>query len=213
MNHPIRVMLVDDHTVVRSGLKSLLSVHDHIKVVAEASSGREAVAKASSIEMDLILMDIRMQEGSGITACKTITEKYPHIKVIMLTSYDEDDIIYDSIVAGASGYLLKEIDTIELIQSIEKVAKGESLLDPAATLKVMNRLRRGETMKETEKLTPQEKQVLSFIANGKTNREIGKAMHLSEKTIRNYVSNIFSKLDLHNRAEAAAYAVRNKLDE
>ncbi|MBM4764736.1 response regulator transcription factor [Bacillus sp. B15-48] len=213
MSKSIKLMLVDDHTVVRAGLKSILSMHDHIEVVAEAASGKEAVAKASNDDINLILMDIRMPNDSGIEACKAITSKYPNIKVIMLTSDDDDDVIYDSILAGANGYLLKEIDTKELIQSIEKVARGESLLDPAVTLKIMNRLRQGKTMIETEKLTAQEKHVLAYIAHGKTNREIGKEMHLSEKTIRNYASTIFSKIEVHNRAEAAVYAVRHKLDQ
>lgn len=213
MKESVKLMLVDDHKLVRSGLKSLLAIHDHIEVIAEASTGKEAIEVVSSVPVDIILMDIRMPDESGIVACRTITDKYPDIKVIMLTSYDEDDMIYDAIVAGASGYLLKEIDMQQLLQSINKLANGESLLDPAMTMKVMKRLRQGNLSEEKDKLTPQEKLVLVYISQGKTNREIGKTMHLSEKTIRNYLSTIFSKLEIHNRAEAAAYAVRQHLDQ
>lgn len=214
MGKLIKLMLVDDHVVVRSGLKSLLSRYQHFNIVAEASSGSEAILLIEkATDIDIILMDIRMPNESGIVACKVITDKYPHIKVIMLTSYDEQEIIYQSIVSGASGYLLKEINTKQLIESIEKVSRGEMLFDSRTTLNVLNMLKKAETKKENEELSLQEKRVLAYLVKGMTNRQIGEALHLSEKTIRNYVSTIFSKIGVNNRAEAAAYAVRNQLDK
>lgn len=209
----ITVLLVDDHQVVRLGLKSLLSLYPNIEVVGEAANSQESVKLAQSLKPDIILMDIRMHGESGIDACKKIVSLIPGMKVIMLTSYDEEEIVYEAIMAGASGYILKEIESEELIKAIETVAAGQSLLDPNVTLKVMERLRnKSFEDQKLNSLTGQEKQVLALIAKGKTNKEIGEAMHLTEKTIRNYVSQIFLKLELSNRAQAAAFAVKNKLD-
>lgn len=209
----ITVLLVDDHQLVRLGLKSLLSLYPNIEVVGEAANSQESVKLAESLKPDIILMDIRMHGESGIDACKKIVSLIPGMKVIMLTSYDEEEIVYEAIMAGASGYILKEIESEELIKAIETVAAGQSLLDPNVTLKVMERLRnKSFEDQKLNSLTGQEKQVLALIAKGKTNKEIGAAMHLTEKTIRNYVSQIFLKLELSNRAQAAAFAVKNKLD-
>ncbi|MCF6094914.1 response regulator transcription factor [Microaerobacter geothermalis] len=215
MTNPIiKLMLVDDHEVVRVGLRSLLSVYDHIEVVAEACHAEEAIRFALEKKPDIILMDVRMPGQSGVDACREILKHLPSTHVIMLTSYDDEEIIYQSILAGASGYILKEINSQDLIHAIEAVSEGKSLLDPAITTKVLQKIRRSnEEDHKLHDLTPQEKQVLTLISQGMTNREIAETMMLSEKTIRNYVSQILSKLEVHNRAEAAAFAVRHHLEE
>jgi DNA-binding NarL/FixJ family response regulator len=207
-------MIVDDHEVVRLGLRSLLSMYPTIEIVGEAANANQSIALALQKQPDIILMDIRLPEKSGIDACREIKKVLPSANVIMLTSYDDEETIHKSILAGASGYVLKEIGSQELIHTIEAVAEGKSLLDPAITAKVLRKIReKDEEETELAKLTHQEKQLLSLIAKGKTNREIASVMILSEKTIRNYVSQILDKLNLHNRAEAAAFAVQHHLDK
>lgn len=213
MKKNIKMIIVDDSEVVRLGLKSLLSMYPHLEIVGEAANADQAICLTKEKRPDVILMDIRMPQKSGISACKEILSLYPHTSIIMLTSYDDDEAIYESIMAGASGYILKEISSDDIIHSIEEVAKGRSLLDPAITAKVFKRMRMTEIEKKIQELTAQEKQVLSYISQGLTNKEIAKVMVLSEKTIRNYISQIFSKLEVHNRAEAAVFAVRNHLDD
>ena len=211
MSKKIKVLLVDDSEVVRLGLRSLLSMYDNMEVVGEADCADDAVELGKEKKPDVILMDIRMPCKSGIEACSEILEVLPDTSVIMLTSHDDDEAIYDSIMAGASGYVLKEISSKELINAIEQVAEGKSLLDPKTTAKLFNKIRNSEEEKKINQLTEQEKQVLSLIAKGRTNKEIASVMILSEKTIRNYVSQILSKLEVNNRAEAAAFAVKNKI--
>jgi DNA-binding NarL/FixJ family response regulator len=207
----IRVLIVDDHAVVRMGLKALLELHDNYIVVGEADSGLEALKMAEQEQPDVVVMDIRMPGMNGIEACQEIRATNPNIKVIMLTSYADDEAIYASIQAGASGYVLKQMDNMELIESIERVARGESLLDPSISGRVMGRMKEIATEKENEgKLTDTERKILLLIADGKTNREISEAVFLAEKTIRNYVSKIFTKLNLANRAAAAAYVAKRK---
>lgn len=209
----IRLMIVDDHEVVRLGLRSLLSMYPTIEIVGEAANANHSIALALQKKPDIILMDIRMPEKSGIDACREIKKVLPSANLIMLTSYDDEEAIHKSILAGASGYVLKEIGSQELIHTIEAVAEGKSLLDPAIAAKLLRKIReKDEEENELAKLTHQEKQLLSLIAKGKTNREIASVMILSEKTIRNYVSLILDKLNLHNRAEAAAFAVQHHLD-
>ena len=209
-----RILLVDDHEVVRLGLKSLLDRHTRFQVVAEASTGNEAIKKVEQYKPDIVVMDIRLPGGSGINACDEITKKYPDTKVIMLTTYAEDEMLFSAIRAGASGYMLKQVGSDELIKAIESVGRGEALLDPAVTQRVFQEVRRAAREEEAlafSDLTDQEKQVLIHVSEGKTNREIAKALYLGEGTVRNYVSSILSKLDVNNRAEAAAYAVRHDL--
>jgi DNA-binding NarL/FixJ family response regulator len=213
-------MLVDDHEVVRLGLKSLIERHPGFEVVAEASAAQEAVQKAMAQEPDIVLMDIRLVGGSGIEACEQITNELPDTKVIMLTSYAEDEMLFSAIRAGATGYVLKQISSEALINTIEAAARGESIgesmLDPSLTQRVFTEVRRAIQQEEVAAftdLTPQEMQVLAAIVEGKTNREIANALFLSEGTVRNYVSSILSKLGVSNRAEAAAYAVQHHLKD
>lgn len=214
MSGQIKIMLVDDHEVVRLGLRSLMSIYTNFEIVGEATNANQAIAMALQKKPDIILMDIRMPGKSGIDACREIKNLISSTNIIMLTSYDDEDEVYDSILAGASGYVLKEIDSQHLIQTIEAVSDGKSALDPSITEKVLKNIRKnaGENEKLSQ-LNSQEKQILSLIAKGKTNREIATTMILSEKTIRNYVSLILEKLNLHNRTEAAAYVLEHRLEK
>jgi two-component system response regulator DevR len=212
MEQKIKVMLVDDHELVRFGLRSLLSMHEIIEIVGEAANANEAVNLALEKEPHVILMDIRMPGKSGIDACREIKKLLPSTNLIMLTSFDGEEAVHESILAGASGYVLKEIGFNELIQTIKSVAAGKSLLDPITTGKVFQIIKKNAEGNILLELTHQEKHVLSLLAQGMTNREISKVMILSEKTVRNYVSQILSKLNLHNRSEAAVFAVRHHLD-
>uniref|UniRef100_A0A7C4KIL7 Response regulator transcription factor n=1 Tax=Anaerolinea thermolimosa TaxID=229919 RepID=A0A7C4KIL7_9CHLR len=211
-----RIVLVDDHEVVRLGLKSLLEHRENFEVVGEAASAREAVEQVARQRPDIVLMDIRLPGASGIEACEEITTQYPNTRVIMLTSYAEDEMLFSAIRAGASGYVLKQIAGEDLIKAIEAVGKGEALLDPAVTQRVFQEVRRAVKEEEASafaNLSQQERHVLMLVSEGKTNREIAKALFLGEGTVRNYVSSILSKLGVSNRAEAAAYAVEHNLKE
>jgi DNA-binding NarL/FixJ family response regulator len=211
-----RIILVDDHEVVRLGLKSLLDRHPQFEVVGEASSAREALEQVAALEPDVVVMDIRLPGTSGIEACEQIVDQHPNTKVIMLTSYAEDEMLFSAIRAGASGYVLKQIASEELVKAIEAVGRGEALLDPAVTQRVFQEVRRAVKEEEASAfahLSQQEKHVLLLVSEGKTNREIAKSLFLGEGTVRNYVSSILSKLGVNNRAEAAAYAVEHNLRE
>ncbi len=209
---PLRVLLVDDHEVVRSGIKALLQATDDIVVTGEASSVREAIDEADRTRPDVVVMDVRLADGSGIEATREIRAKHPKTAVIMLTSFADDEALFASIMAGASGYVLKQVRGGELVRAIRTVGKGESLLDPAVTNAVLERLRKGKHLLKDEKLarlSPQEERILALVADGKTNREIGEELNLAEKTVKNYVSSILSKLEVARRAEAAAYLARH----
>ena len=209
-----RILLVDDHEIVRLGLKALLERHPSFEVVAEASTAREAVEKVEKFSPDVVVMDIRLPGGSGIEACGEIAERFPNSKVIMLTSYAEDEMLFSAIRAGAAGYVLKQIGGEDLLRAIEAVSRGEALLDPAVTQRIFQEVRKAAKEEEASAfsaLTQQEKHVLLLVSEGKTNREIAKALFLGEGTVRNYVSSILSKLGVSNRAEAAAYAVEHNL--
>lgn len=208
---PIRVMLVDDHEVVRQGVRALLESAGGMVVVAEADSVSDAIAQAASALPDVIVMDVRLTDGSGIEATREIRARRAETKVIMLTSFADDDALFASIMAGAAGYVLKQIRSNDLIRSIRTVASGGSLLDPGVTGSVLERLRKGKHLLKDEKLarlSPQEERILGLVAEGKTNREIGEALGLAEKTVKNYVSSILTKLEVTRRAEAAAYLAR-----
>ncbi len=210
----IRLLLVDDHEVVRVGLRALLSRHPDFEVVDEASSGQEAVRKALLHRPEIVVMDVRLNGMSGIEACREITQAAPDVKVIMLTSYGDDDTLFEAIAAGASGYVLKQIGSNDLIKSIETVGRGEATLDPTTTSRVFARMREQARKKEESAfsdLTEQELKVLAYLAEGKTNREIADVLSLGEGTVRNYVSSVFSKLHVNNRAEAAAYAAAHNI--
>ncbi|KUO53628.1 MAG: hypothetical protein APF76_12545 [Desulfitibacter sp. BRH_c19] len=214
----IKLMLVDDHEVVRMGLVSLFELYPNFKVVGQASTEEEAVSKAMELKPDLIIMDVKLailgqaKHNNGISACREIKEILPDTKIIMLSSFADDELIYESILAGASGYLLKGVDSKELITSIEKAAQGKAILDPDITDKVFKSMRKiSKQHIILNELTNQEKEVLKLLSLGKSNKEIALEMVLSEKTIRNYVSQILAKLEVSNRFEAANYAVKNKL--
>ena len=208
------ILLVDDHEVVRLGLKALLERHPNFEVIAEASTAHDAVDLVEALSPDVVVMDIRLPGGSGIEACEIIAERFPNTKVIMLTSYAEDEMLFSAIRAGAAGYVLKQIGGEDLVRAIEAVGRGEALLDPAVTQRIFQEVRKAAKEEEASAfsaLTQQEKHVLLLVSEGKTNREIAKALFLGEGTVRNYVSSILSKLNVSNRAEAAAYAVEHNL--
>ena len=212
----LRIIIVDDHEVVRLGLRTLLERHPDFTVVGEAATAKEAVQKTLLLRPNVVVMDIRLPGGSGIDACRKIVEQAPETKVIMLTSYAEDEMLFDAIAAGACGYVLKQIGSDDLVRAIETVGEGEALLDPALTQRVFARVREAARKDQEEAfagLTDQEMRVLAQVAEGKTNREIAGVMFLGEGTVRNYVSSILRKLNLTNRAEAAAYAVEHNLKD
>ncbi len=211
-----RILLVDDHEVVRLGLQSLLEQHPNFEVVAEAATAREAVEKTRTHKPDVVVMDIRLPGGSGIDACQEITSQFPNAKVIMLTSYAEDEMLFSAIRAGAAGYVLKQIGGEDLVRAIEAVGRGEALLDSAVTQRVFQEVRKAAREEEASTfadLTQQEMHVLQLVSEGRTNRQIAEMLYLGEGTVRNYVSSILSKLNVRNRAEAAAYAVEHNLKD
>ena len=209
---PVRVMIVDDHQVVREGVRTMLEAAGGIVVAGEAAGVQESVEVAESVRPDVVIMDVRLVDGSGIEACREIRAARPDTKVVMLTSFADDEALFASIMAGASGYVLKQVKGGELVRSIMAVAQGQSLLDPAVTGAVLDRLRKGKHLMKDEKLarlSPQEERILTLVAEGKTNRHIGEELNLAEKTVKNYVSSILSKLEVARRAEAAAYLARH----
>ena len=207
-----RVLICDDHEVVREGLRTLLSRRQDLAVVGEAGTMQEAIDTAAKAKPDVVIMDVRLPDGSGVEACRVIREARPETHVIMLTSYADDEALFASIVAGASGYLLKQTRGQAVVDAIQAVAQGRSLLDPDVTGKVLERVRRGREQEDPAlaSLTDQERKVLEQLAEGKTNREIGAVLFLSEKTVKNYVSRILDKLGLSRRAQAAAYMADRK---
>jgi len=213
---PVRILLVDDHEVVRMGLRSLLGRKTGFEVVGEASSMAEAVEEAARCWPDVVLMDVRLPDGSGVEACREIRAVRPETKVLMLTSYADDEALFASILAGASGYLLKQIRGQALVEAVETVTRGGSLLDPSVTDKVLERVRKMGTSAVDEQLAQlsvQEQRILTLIAEGKTNKEIARVVCLSEKTVKNYVSSILSKLNLGRRSAAAAYIAGKRTRE
>lgn len=212
---PLRLLVVDDHEVVRQGLVALLDRRAGFQVVAEAGTVEEAVAQARRHRPDIVVMDVRLPDGSGVEACREIRAELPETRVIMLTSFPDDEAVLSAIVAGASGYLLKQIRARDLVAALEAVGRGESLLDPAVTERVLERVRRiatGQVDDELSVLTPQEKKILMLVAEGKTNKEIAADVFLSDKTVKNYVSSILSKLNLERRAQAAAFVANQRSD-
>jgi two-component system, NarL family, response regulator DevR len=209
---PLRVMLVDDHEIVRDGIRAMLEAQDDIVVTTEAGTVRDAIDEAARTRPDVIVMDVRLTDGSGIEATREIRAARPATKVLMLTSFADDEALFASIMAGASGYVLKQVKSNDLLHAIRAVGAGDSLLDPTVTTAVLDRLRKGKQLMTDEKLarlSPQEERILQQIADGKTNKEIGDDLSLAEKTVKNYVSSILSKLEVARRAEAAAYLARH----
>lgn len=215
MPEKTRVMIVDDHEVVREGLRSLLRRRDELAVVGEAGTVAEAIDEARRTQPDVVIMDVRLPDGSGVEACREIRTERPETKVLILTSYADEEAVFASIMAGAIGYLLKQTSTKTLIEAIERAMRGESLLDPAVTQRVLERVRSGKKENEDDDLallSEQERKILDLIAEGKTNKEIAKDVFLSDKTVKNYVSSILSKLNLRRRSEAAAFIARKRPD-
>lgn len=202
-----RIMLVDDHEVLRMGMRLLFETEDDFTVVGEASNGAEALAKVAVLDPQLILMDVRMEKMGGIEACREIKSQYPQVQIVMLTSYTNDDAITASVLAGASGYLLKHLSRAELLRSVRLVASGQTLIDPDVSRQAMQHL----TQTRGSGLTEREREVLALVARGYTNKQIAEALYVSVKTARNHVSHILEKLGLARRSEAAAYAVEHKL--
>jgi two-component system response regulator DevR len=212
----LRILLVDDHEVVRVGVRALIDRQPDMEVVGEAGTVRKAVSQAEQLAPDVVVLDVRLPGGSGLEACREIKEQRPETRVIILTSFPDDHVLFDAIAAGADGYVLKQIGSDDLIRALERVGRGESLLDPSLTERVfskMREVRHQERAHAFADLSAQEMQILSLIADGQTNPEIGAVLHLSEKTVRNYVSVILGKLNVVSRAQAAAYAARHRVED
>jgi DNA-binding NarL/FixJ family response regulator len=207
------VLLVDDHEVVRVGLRTVLSQEPGLVVAGEAVTLAEAIRQAQKLKPDVVLMDVRLPDGSGIDACREILAARPDSRVVFLTSYSDDDSVLAAVLAGAHGYVLKEIDSRALIQALYTVASGQSILDPAVTARALGwvrSVREGDQVAGSERLSAQEERVLALVAEGKTNKEIGIALGLSDKTVKNYLANVFQKLRITRRAQAAAFFLKRR---
>jgi two-component system response regulator DevR len=203
----ITVFLLDDHEIVRRGLRDLLEAEDDMEVVGEAATAGEAIGRIHAVDPDVAVLDVRLEDGSGVEVCRELRTAHPRTKCLMLTSFADDDALFQAIVAGASGYLLKQIRSGELVESIRRVAAGQNLLDPAVTARVLDRIRQGPAADQRlGKLTEQERHVVELLAEGLTNRQIGERLHLAEKTVKNYVTSILAKMGMTRRTEAAVYA-------
>lgn len=208
-DRPIQVFLLDDHEIVRRGVRELIEAEDGIEVVGEAGTAAEALQRIPAVKPDVAVLDVRLPDGSGVEVCREVRSQLPGLSCLMLTSYSDDDALFEAIMAGAAGYVLKQIRGNDLVTAIRRVARGESLLDPTVTTKVLHRLRNpSEEDERLAKLTPQERRILDLIAEGATNRQIGAELHLAEKTVKNYVSNMLMKLGMSRRTEAAVFAVK-----
>ncbi|MEU3020926.1 response regulator transcription factor [Nocardiopsis sp. NPDC007018] len=211
---PIRVFLVDDHEIVRRGVGALLDEEDGIEVVGEAGTAAQALARVPALEPDVVVLDVRLPDGDGVTVCRDIRSMLPDTRMLMLTSYSDDEALYGAVMAGASGYILKQIHGTDLVGAVRTVAEGRSLLDPESTTRMLERLRAEAGRKDPlGELTEQERRVLELIGEGLTNREIGSRMYLAEKTVKNYVSRVLAKLGMARRTQAAAYAVRLSMNQ
>jgi two-component system, NarL family, response regulator DevR len=205
----IRVFLLDDHEVVRRGVRDLLEAEDDIEVVGEAGTAEQALARIPPTRPHVAVLDVRLPDGDGVSVCREIRSDHPDIQCLMLTSFSDDEALFQAIMAGAAGYLLKQIKGTDIVDGVRRVARGESLLDPTVTKRVLDRLRKPPEEDEgLARLTPQERRILELIAEGMTNRQIADTIHLAEKTVKNYVSNLLSKLGMERRTQAAVYAAR-----
>ncbi len=207
----VRVFLLDDHEVVRRGLRELIEAEDDLEVVGEADTAETALSRIPATTPDIAVLDVRLPDGDGVEVCREIRSKHPEIACLMLTSYADDEALFAAIMAGAAGFVLKQVRGSDLVDAVRRVAAGESLLDPTVTARVLERLRSTPEDDELAGLTAQEQRILTLIGEGFTNRQIGDEMFLAEKTVKNYVSNLLSKLGMSRRTEAAAYSAR--LDE
>lgn len=204
----IRVFLLDDHEIVRRGVRELLESADDLEVVGEAATAAEALQRVPAATPDVAILDVRLPDGNGIEVCRDLRSMMPDLRCLMLTSFNDDEALLDAVMAGASGYVLKEVRGADLVQSVRRVAAGHSLLDPVVTIRVLDRLRNPPQDTLTASLTPQETTILGHLADGRTNRQIAEQMFLAEKTIKNYVSNLLTKLGMSHRTQAAVYAAR-----
>jgi DNA-binding NarL/FixJ family response regulator len=210
MAEPIRVFLLDDHEIVRRGLRDLFEAEEDLAVVGEASTEEEAVQRVGAVRPDVAVLDVQLQQGNGIEACREIRSRHPSTACLILTSFADDEALFQAIMAGAAGYVLKQIRSNDLVDAVRRVARGQNLLDPAVTARVLERLRRGpEEDQLIARLTAQEHQVLELLAQGMTNRQIAAQLYLAEKTIKNYVTSILAKMGMSRRTEAAVYAARH----
>ncbi|MDH6143243.1 MULTISPECIES: response regulator [Kitasatospora] len=214
-NGQIRVFLLDDHEVVRRGVRELLSGEADIEVVGEAGTAAEALSRIPAVLPDVAVLDVRLPDGNGVEVCREVRSRHPDVRCLMLTSFSDDEALFDSIMAGASGYVLKAIRGTDLLSAVRDVAAGKSLLDPAATARVLERLRTGGEPEDEKlaQLTKQERRILELIGEGMTNRQIGNELHLAEKTVKNYVSSLLAKLGMERRTQAAAYVARLGTDQ
>ena len=214
MPERITVFLLDDHEIVRRGLRDLLEAEDDIVVVGEASTEAEAVGRVPALDPDVAVLDVRLKEGDGVSACREIRSRHPRTACLILTSFSDDEALFEAIMAGASGYVLKQIRTTDLVDAVRRVAAGQNLLDPAVTARVLERLRRGpEEDERIARLSQQEHEVLALLAEGLTNRQIAERLYLAEKTIKNYVTSVLAKMGMTRRTEAAVYAARHMKNE
>jgi two-component system response regulator DevR len=206
----VRVFLLDDHEVVRRGVRDLLEAAGDLEVVGEAGTAAEALQRVPAVRPDVAVLDVRLPDGNGIEVCRELRAANPDLRCMMLTSYDDDEALLDAIVAGASGYVLKEVRAADIVTSVRRIAAGESLLDPHATARIIERLRNPPPEDQRlASLSPQEQRILALLADGMTNRQIAHEMFLAEKTVKNYVSNLLTKLGMARRTEAAVYAARH----
>ncbi len=210
---PIRVFLVDDHEVVRRGVAALLSAEDDIEIAGEAGNAEQAMARIPAARPDVAVLDVRLPDGDGVSVCRELRSQMPDLACLMLTSYDDEDALFEAVMAGAAGYVLKQIHGSDLVGAVRTVATGQSLLDPRSTARMLQRLRERQEKKDPLKgLTEQERHILELIGEGLTNRQIGERMFLAEKTVKNYISNLFAKLGMSRRTQAAALAAQPKAD-
>ncbi|MFC4048443.1 response regulator [Actinomadura syzygii] len=210
---PIRVFLMDDHEVVRRGVAALLSAEDDIDIVGEAGTAAEAIARIPAARPDVAVLDVRLPDGDGVTVCREVRSQMPGLACLMLTSFDDEDALFEAVMAGASGYVLKQIHGSDLVGAVRTVATGQSLLDPRSTARMLERIRtRQEKNDPLKGLTDQERHILELIGEGLTNRQIGERLFLAEKTVKNYISTIFAKLGMSRRTQAAALAAQLKAD-
>ena len=204
----VRVFLLDDHEIVRRGLRDLLEAQDDLEVVGEAGTAEEALRRVPAVNPDVAVLDVRLPDGNGVEVCRELRSRQPSLHCLMLTSFSDDEALFDAIMAGASGYVLKQIRGSDLVDAVRRVGAGQSLLDPTLTARVLERIRGRRDDEGVERLSEQERRILELLAEGLSNREIGARMYLAEKTVKNYVSNVLSKLGMHRRTEAAVYAAR-----
>lgn len=210
---PVRVFLLDDHEVVRRGVAALLDAEPDLEVIGEAGSASQALARIPALRPDVAILDVRLPDGDGVSVCREIRSQLPDVACLMLTSFADDDALFDAVMAGAAGYVLKQIHGTDLVGAVRTVASGQSLLDPRSTARMLERLREQANRKDPlAALSDQERRILELIGEGLTNRQIGERMYLAEKTVKNYVSNLLAKLDMQRRTQAAALAAQLKAE-